>query len=84
MSFFLISLLLVDLQDSSKMEVEAMAIQLYLEDLLDHDKHCPQIEWEQPDIEVYKETLVSHLPEGCVPQEETQEPEGESDENQQG
>jgi hypothetical protein len=38
MNILLISTLLIDLEDTSKMETEAMAIQLYLEDLLDHDK----------------------------------------------
>jgi hypothetical protein len=55
-----------------------MAIQLYLEDMLDHEKYCREIEWEQPDIEVYKETLVSHLPEGCKPEDPEQE---ESEDN---
>jgi hypothetical protein len=78
MSFFLISLMLIDLEDTSEMECDAMAIQLYLEDMLDHEKYCREVEWEQPDIEVYKETLVSHLPEGCRPEEPEQE---ESEDN---
>ena len=78
MNILLISTLLIDLEDTSKMETEAMAIQLYLEDLLDHDKYCSEIDWEQPDIEIYKETLISHLPEGCKPEEPEQE---ESEDN---
>jgi hypothetical protein len=78
MNILLISTLLIDLEDTSKMETEAMAIQLYLEDLLDHDKYCNEIDWEQPDIEIYKETLISHLPEGCKPEEPEQE---ESEDN---
>jgi hypothetical protein len=38
---------------------------LFLQDRKDHSEYCPEISWEQPNIEIYKETLESHLPEGC-------------------
>ena len=41
------------------------ALEIFLQDQDDHAKHCPKLEWEQPDISVYKETLESQLPEGC-------------------
>lgn len=42
------------------------ALELFLQDQEDHPKFCPEIEWNQPDIEVYKETLKSHLPKNCI------------------
>ena len=49
----------------SEVERDAKALELFLQDRHDHEKHCPFRTWEQPDISVYKETLASHLPEGC-------------------
>ena len=41
------------------------ALEIFLQDQEDHKNHCPKIEWEQPDIEVYKKELSSQLPEEC-------------------
>jgi hypothetical protein len=41
------------------------ALELFLQDKADHKEFCPKLEWEQPDISVYKETLKSQLPEEC-------------------
>ncbi len=49
----------------SDMETDAKAIELYLQDKVDHKEHCPEKVWKQPDIEVYKKTLKSQLPDGC-------------------
>ena len=49
----------------SDMETDARALELFLQDRKDHGEYCPEISWEQPNIEIYKETLESHLPEGC-------------------
>ena len=51
--------------DLSDMERDALALELYLQDKQDHADYCPQISWEQPPLSTYKETLRSHLPEGC-------------------
>lgn len=51
--------------DLSDMERDALALELYLQDKQDHAYYCPQISWEQPPLSTYKETLRSHLPEGC-------------------
>ena len=53
------------LSDISDVERDARALELFLQDRQDYEKHCPFRTWEQPDISVYKETLASHLPEGC-------------------
>ena len=42
------------------------ALEIFLQDQDDHEKYCPKIEWEQPDISIYKKELKSQLPEGCV------------------
>ena len=49
----------------SDIERDAKALELFLQDRDDYEKHCPFRTWEQPEIEIYKKTLVSHLPEGC-------------------
>ena len=53
--------------DLSEIERDALALELFLQDKQDHDKFCPHLTWEQPPIEVYKETLESQLPSGCKP-----------------
>tara|TARA_R100000008_G_scaffold83381_1_gene68747 strand:+ start:861 stop:1091 length:231 start_codon:yes stop_codon:yes gene_type:complete len=60
---------IVDVQqlkaDLDEMERDALALELYLQDKQDHKDYCPHIKWKQPPLSTYKETLVSHLPEGC-------------------
>jgi hypothetical protein len=41
------------------------ALELFLQDKETYKEHCPKLKWKQPDIEVYKKTLKSQLPEGC-------------------
>ena len=41
------------------------ALEIFLQDQDDHEKYCPKLKWEQPDIEVYKKELESQLPENC-------------------
>jgi hypothetical protein len=45
---------------------DMIALELFLQDQEDHPKFCPEIKWDQPDIEVYKKTLKSQLPENCI------------------
>ena len=52
--------------DLSELERAAKALELYLQDQQDHQEHCPFRTWEQPSLDIYKETLTSHLPEGCI------------------
>ena len=44
---------------------DMIALELFLQDEEDHRLHCPQINWTQPTIEVYKKELKSQLPENC-------------------
>ena len=44
---------------------DTKALELFLQDKEDKQKHCPKLKWKQPRIEVYKETLKSQLTEGC-------------------
>jgi mono/diheme cytochrome c family protein len=51
--------------DLSDVARDARALELYLQDKQDHKQYCPNIAWEQPSLETYKQQLKSHLPEGC-------------------
>lgn len=42
-----------------------MGIEFYLQDRKDHEEFCPEIEWKQPKLKVYKKDPRSYLPEGC-------------------
>ena len=44
---------------------DMMALEIFLQDQEDHKEYCPELEWQQPGIEVYKEKLKSQLPEEC-------------------
>lgn len=46
-----------------KQEMDALFI--FLKDQDDHREKCPDLEWEQPDISVYKEEQKSQLPAEC-------------------
>ena len=75
----LMSVLLTQLSLASPLETGELldkikALEIFLEDQKNHDIYCPEIGWEQPDINVYREKLESQLPDECpVPKkEETQ------------
>ena len=55
----------VTAQDMSDIERDAKALELYIQDKEDHEKHCPYVAWKQPKIDVYKDKLESQLPESC-------------------
>lgn len=63
------SSLVIDIEelksDLSEMERDAIALELYLQDKQDYKDYCSHIEWVQPPLSTYKNTLSSHLPEGC-------------------
>jgi len=52
-------------QECDDLKRDMKALEIFLQDQEDHKNHCPKVEWEQPDIEVYKKELESQLPEGC-------------------
>lgn len=52
-------------EELSDIEKDALALELYLKDKEDYKKHCPNIKWDQPDINSYKQNLKSKLPENC-------------------
>ena len=43
-----------------------VGLEFYMKDSFLKEERCPEIEWEQPDIEVYKKDPKSHLPEECI------------------
>lgn len=44
---------------------DMQALEIFLQDKADKEEFCPNLNWEQPDISVYKKELKSQLPEGC-------------------
>ena len=40
-------------------------LEFYMKDKILKEENCPEIEWEQPDIEIYKAEPKSYLPEEC-------------------
>ena len=65
-SYLLFSLLLPVVEsDSDDLKRDMRALELFLQDKKDHEKYCPNIDWTQPDISVYKKKLESQLPKRC-------------------
>ena len=52
-------------QECDDLKRDMKALEIFLQDQEDHEKYCPKLKWEQPDISVYKKKLKSQLPEGC-------------------
>ena len=44
---------------------DMVALELFLQDQKDHKEQCPELKWDQPEIDIYKKELKSQLPEGC-------------------
>tara|TARA_R100000995_G_C3455446_1_gene110327 strand:- start:259 stop:465 length:207 start_codon:yes stop_codon:yes gene_type:complete len=55
-------------EPTDEMKRDIMALELFLQDKVDHEKICPKVCWEQPELDVYKEKLKSQLPEECKQQ----------------
>tara|TARA_R110002060_G_scaffold38525_4_gene49787 strand:- start:172 stop:387 length:216 start_codon:yes stop_codon:yes gene_type:complete len=52
-------------QECEDLKRDMQALELFLQDQDDHEEFCPKLKWDQPDIEVYKKDLKSHLPPNC-------------------
>lgn len=52
-------------KDIEDIKVHLDTLELYLKDKKDHSENCSWVKWEQPDIEEYQNTHISHLPERC-------------------
>ena len=50
---------------SDDLKRDMKALEIFLQDQDDHANYCPKLKWNQPDIEVYKQTLKSQLPKEC-------------------
>ena len=46
------------LADLSDIQRDAQALELYLQDRHDHQEHCPELAWEQPKLDTYKDHEV--------------------------
>tara|TARA_B100000700_G_C15042424_1_gene856016 strand:+ start:3305 stop:3541 length:237 start_codon:yes stop_codon:yes gene_type:complete len=51
--------------DVADIERDARALELFLKDKKDFKKYCPELDWDQPNIDTYKRDLKSQLPEKC-------------------
>jgi len=59
-------------ESTEDMAKDMTALELFLSDKVNYEKHCRDISWDQPEIETYKEKLKSQLPEACqnrIPEE---------------
>lgn len=61
----LIFVMMISSEPSEDLVRNVKALEIYLQDQEDHKEYCPKLEWDQPDIEVYKKNLKSYLPEKC-------------------
>jgi len=52
-------------QETDDLKRDMKALELYLQDQEDHKNYCPNTEWIQPEIDIYKKELESQLPESC-------------------
>tara|TARA_R110000823_G_scaffold205865_1_gene336679 strand:+ start:617 stop:850 length:234 start_codon:yes stop_codon:yes gene_type:complete len=52
-------------EQAQQLKQEMDVLLVFLKDQEDHKTICPDIEWEQPDISVYKEEKKSQLPPEC-------------------
>ena len=50
---------------TEQLMVDMKSMELFLLDKTQYQEHCAGIKWEQPSIDIYKEKLVSQLPEEC-------------------
>ena len=65
---------------TEQLMTDMISLELYLMDKTQYKEFCVEIEWEQPAIEIYKESMISHLPEECkakIPVPEPLEPPSE-------
>ena len=65
MMFLLAGLAFAGEPSCEELKRDMKALEIFLQDQDDYSKYCPQKDWTQPDIEVYKKTLKSQLPKGC-------------------
>ncbi len=52
-------------QECDELKRDMKALELFLQDQDDHEALCPKLKWDQPTIDVYKETLKTQLPKEC-------------------
>jgi len=65
-SIFMLSFTSAAMTDNlTQLEIDATALELFLQDKKDHKENCSHIAWEQPSLSEYKKTLKTQLPENC-------------------
>jgi hypothetical protein len=61
----LIFVMMLSSDPSEDLVKKMKALEIFLQDQEDHKEYCPKLEWEQPNIEVYREKMESQLPKEC-------------------
>lgn len=64
MHYFLFAVM-VSADPSGDLCDKMTALELFLQDQEDYKEFCPELEWKQPTIDIYREKLKSQLPEEC-------------------
>ena len=65
---------------TEQLMTDMVSLELYLMDKAQYKEFCAGIVWDQPIIDIYKQTMISHLPEECkakIPVPEPAEPPSE-------
>lgn len=65
---------------TEQLMTDMVSLELYLMDKTQYKEFCAGIVWDQPIIDIYKQTMISHLPEECkakIPAPEPVEPPSE-------
>ena len=52
-------------KDVKDLRNDVAGLEFFLRDKKDYKTYCPQIPWEQPDLETYKTEPKSYLPKDC-------------------
>ena len=65
--FFVVMMLSPDIATDPSGDLcdKVKALELFLQDQEDYKEYCPELEWSQPSIEIYREKLKSQLPKEC-------------------
>ena len=56
---------IISQEELTQIEIASQATEIYLQDQRSHTKHCPDLRWNQPPLEVYKKQFKSRLPKKC-------------------
>jgi|3_EtaG_2_1085321.scaffolds.fasta_scaffold107373_1 hypothetical protein len=56
---------IISQEELTQIEITAQAAEIYLYDKHYHAKHCVDLKWNQPPLEIYEKQFKSRLPKKC-------------------